>query len=359
MGIALSRHPRDKYFIATKLSNFDPSTWPREKSIEMYRNSLKKLRTDHIDYMLLHGVGMGEDSHATFNGRYIDNGILDFLLAEREAGRIRHLGFSYHGDVDIFNMLLAQHDKYKWDFVQIQLNYLDWEHSKQINPRNTNASYLYGELQKRNIPAVIMEPLLGGRLSKLPQHVVTMLKEQEPQKSVASWAFRYAGSYPDVLTVLSGMTYMDHLEDNLRSFCPLVPLTKEQTDFLHQMAGVICSYPTVPCNECQYCMPCPYGLDIPGIFGHYNKCVNQGELPETPESEGYAKARRRYLASFDRAVAPERQASHCVGCGKCLDHCPQKINIPKEMQRIDLVAEALRRGMPIEALSQTKASKKL
>lgn len=186
-----------------------------------------------------------------------------------------------------------------------------------------------------------------------------MFKEQEPQKSVASWAFRYAGSYPDVLTVLSGMTYMDHLEDNLRSFCPLVPLTKEQTDFLHQMAGVICSYPTVPCNECQYCMPCPYGLDIPGIFGHYNKCVNQGELPETPESEGYAKARRRYLASFDRAVAPERQASHCVGCGKCLDHCPQKINIPKEMQRIDLVAEALRRGMPIEALSQTKASKKL
>lgn len=359
VGIALSRHPRDKYFIATKLSNFDPSTWPREKSIEMYRNSLKKLRTDHIDYMLLHGVGMGEDSHATFNGRYIDNGILDFLLAEREAGRIRHLGFSYHGDVDIFNMLLAQHDKYKWDFVQIQLNYLDWEHSKQINPRNTNASYLYGELQKRNIPAVIMEPLLGGRLSKLPQHVVTMLKEQEPQKSVASWAFRYAGSYPDVLTVLSGMTYMDHLEDNLRSFCPLVPLTKEQTDFIHQMAGVICSYPTVPCNECQYCMPCPYGLDIPGIFGHYNKCVNQGELPETPESEGYAKARRRYLASFDRAVAPERQASHCVGCGKCLDHCPQKINIPKEMQRIDLVAEALRRGMPIEALSQTKASKKL
>ena len=140
----------------------------------------------------------------------------------------------------------------RWDFVQIQLNYLDWEHAKEINPRNTNAEYLYGELAKRDIPAIIMEPLLGGRLSKLPDHVVRLLKEQEPQKSVASWAFRYAGTDPKVLTVLSGMTYMDHLEDNLRSFCPLVPLTEEQTGFLHKVAGIIASYPTVPCNECQY-----------------------------------------------------------------------------------------------------------
>ncbi len=346
VGIALSRHPRDKYFVATKLSNFDPSTWPREKSEQMYRDSLRLLQTDHIDYMLLHAVGMGNEPLKEFNARYIDNGMLDFLAAEREAGRIRNLGFSYHGDIRLFDMLLEWHDKYKWDFVQIQLNYLDWEYAKEINPRNTNAEYLYGELAKRDIPAIIMEPLLGGRLSKLPDHVVRLLKEQEPQKSVASWAFRYAGTYPKVLTVLSGMTYMDHLEDNLRSFCPLVPLTEEQTGFLHKVAGIIASYPTVPCNECQYCMPCPYGLDIPAIFAHYNKCVNQGQVPDSPEAENYAEARRRFLVGYDRAVPRLRQASHCVGCKECVGHCPQKIDIPGEMARVDVIAESLRRGVP-------------
>ncbi len=346
VGIALSRHPRDKYFVATKLSNFDPSTWPREKSEQMYRDSLRLLQTDHIDYMLLHAVGMGNEPLKEFNARYIDNGMLDFLAAEREAGRIRNLGFSYHGDIRLFDMLLEWHDKYKWDFVQIQLNYLDWEHAKEINPRNTNAEYLYGKLAKRDIPAIIMEPLLGGRLSKLPDHVVRLLKEQEPQKSVASWAFRYAGTYPKVLTVLSGMTYMDHLEDNLRSFCPLVPLTEEQTGFLHKVAGIIASYPTVPCNECQYCMPCPYGLDIPAIFAHYNKCVNQGQVPDSPEAENYAEARRRFLVGYDRAMPRLRQASHCVGCKECVGHCPQKIDIPGEMARVDVIAESLRRGVP-------------
>ena len=346
VGIALSRHPRDKYFVATKLSNFDPSTWPREKSEQMYRDSLRLLQTDHIDYMLLHAVGMGNEPLKEFNARYIDNGMLDFLAAEREAGRIRNLGFSYHGDIRLFDMLLEWHDKYKWDFVQIQLNYLDWKHAKEINPRNTNAEYLYGKLAKRDIPAIIMEPLLGGRLSKLPDHVVRLLKEQEPQKSVASWAFRYAGTYPNVLTVLSGMTYMDHLEDNLRSFCPLVPLTEEQTGFLHKVAGIIASYPTVPCNECQYCMPCPYGLDIPAIFAHYNKCVNQGQVPDSPEAENYAEARRRFLVGYDRAMPRLRQASHCVGCKECVGHCPQKIDIPGEMARVDVIAESLRRGVP-------------
>lgn len=342
-GIALSRHPRNKYYIATKLSNFDSSMWPREKSIEMYRNSLKNLRTDYLDYMLLHAVGMGDDPLGVFNARYIDNGILDFLMAERQAGRIRNLGFSYHGDIAIFDKLLADHDKYRWDFVQIQLNYLDWAHAKEVNPRNTDASYLYSELQKRGIPAVIMEPLLGGRLSKLPDHVIRLLKEKEPQKSLASWAFRYAGSYPGVLTVLSGMTYMDHLLDNLRSFCPLKPLTDAETDFLHGIAGILAGYPTISCNECQYCMPCPYGLNIPAIFSHYNKCVNRGLIPESPEAEGYAKARRAFLVGYDRAVPKVRQAAHCVGCAKCVEHCPQKIDIPGEMIRIDALVDKLKR----------------
>lgn len=150
-GVALSRHPRDKYFIATKLSNFAPSTWSREASMAMYRNSFRELQVDYIDYLLLHGVGMGSGMEE-FEARYIDNGMLDFLLAEREAGRIRNLGFSYHGDIAVFDHLLAQHDRYKWDFVQIQLNYVDWKHAKEVNTRNTDAEYLYGGTGKARYP---------------------------------------------------------------------------------------------------------------------------------------------------------------------------------------------------------------
>lgn len=133
-GIALKRHPRNKFFVATKLSNFDPSTWSREKSIEMYHNSLKLLQVDYIDYMLLHAIGMGDNGMEAYKARYVDNGMLDYLLAEREAGRIRNLGFSYHGDIEVFDYLLSQHDRYKWDFVQIQLNYLDWQHARSLIP---------------------------------------------------------------------------------------------------------------------------------------------------------------------------------------------------------------------------------
>jgi hypothetical protein len=342
-GIALKRHPRDKYFIATKLSNFSPSTWGREESLAMYHKSFKELQVDYIDYMLLHGVGMG-DGLESFRERYINNGILDFLLKEREEGRIRNLGFSYHGDITVFDWLLEHHDTYKWDFVQIQLNYLDWRHAKETNPRNTNAEYLYGELTKRGIPAVIMEPLLGGRLANVHDHVAARLKQKDPSRSIASWAFRFAGSLPNVLTVLSGMTYMEHLQDNLRSFCPLKPLTDEDNEFLYETANLIMNYPTVPCNDCKYCMPCPYGIDIPAIFVHYNKCINDGNVTLGEEhNSDYKRARRAFLIGYDRSVPKLRQANHCIGCGQCEPHCPQNIIIPEELHRIDEYVEKLKR----------------
>ena len=343
-GIALKRHPRNKFYVATKLSNFALSTWSREASLAMYHRSFEELQVDHIDYMLLHSVGGGSDAMATFRARYIDNGMLDFLMAEREAGRIGNLGFSYHGDVAIFDHLLAQHDKYRWDFVQIQLNYFDWLHAKETNVRNTNAEYLYNELAKRNIPAVIMEPLLGGRLSNVHDHIATKLLQREPQRSVASWAFRFAGTFPGVLTVLSGMTYMEHLQDNLRTYSPLIPLNQDELDFLEETAQAMLRYPTIPCNDCQYCMPCPYGLDIPGVLLHFNKCINEGNMPASQQDPNYRKARRAFLVGYDRAVPRLRQASHCIGCSKCVDHCPQNINIPKQMQRIDQFAESLKRN---------------
>ena len=342
-GIALSRHPRDKYFIATKLSNFAPSTWTREASIAMYHNSMKQLRTDHIDYLLLHGVGMGGGMDE-YENRYIKNGVLDFLLDERKAGRIRNLGFSYHGDVAVFDHLLANHDKYRWDFVQIQLNYLDWKYAKQINPRNTDAEYLYDELAKRGIPAVIMEPLLGGRLSNVPDSIVAMFKEREPESSVASWAFRFAGSFPGVLTVLSGMTRMEHLQDNLRTYSPLEPLSDEEFAFLQHTADRMMQFDTIPCNDCKYCMPCPYGLDIPAILLHYNKCLNEGNIPASSQDDNYRRARRAYLVGYDRSVPKLRQASHCIGCNQCSPHCPQGIDIPAELHRIDAYVERLKQG---------------
>lgn len=345
LGKALSRHPRDSYFVATKLSNFADPTWPRRKSIEMFENSLKYLRTDYVDYMLLHGIGMG--GMEAFNGRYIDNGMLDYLLEQRRNGRVRNLGFSYHGDVAVFNHLLEMHDKgdVHWDFAQIQLNYLDWRHAKEINPRNTDAEYLYGELHRRGIPAVIMEPLLGGRLASASQPVTRKMKERRPDDSVASWAFRYAGTPEGVLTVLSGMTYMDHLEDNIRTYSPLEPISDEEDTFLQRTAVEILENDTVPCTNCKYCMPCPYGVDIPGVFAHYNKCINEDNVPRDGADPRYAEARRAYLYGYDRSVPRLRQAGRCVACGACVSHCPQGIAIPAVLHKIDVYTDRLKTGL--------------
>ncbi len=332
-GKSLKRYPRDSYFIATKLSNFSNAT--RENSIEMYRKSLENLQTDYIDYYLLHSLANG----AGFRQRFVDNGLMDFLMEERKAGRIRNLGFSFHGTAEGFDEMMSYHDAYHWDFVQIQLNYVDWRHA---SGRNAQAEYLQQELDKRGIQSVIMEPLLGGRLSKVPQYVADRLKERNPQGSVASWAFRFAGSQPGVLCVLSGMTYMEHLQDNVGTYSPLVPLTEDELVFLDETAEIMQKYPTIPCNDCKYCMPCPYGIDIPAILLHYNKCVNAGEVAASVNDEGYKKARRAYLVSYDRAVPKLRQASRCIGCNQCMSHCPQSINIPRELQKIDRYVENLK-----------------
>ena len=383
-GIALSRHKRSEYFIATKMSNFSPETWPREESIKMFENSLKELQVDYVDYLLLHSIGQGKDALGMFNSRYMDNGILDWLVEQKRKGRIRNLGFSYHGDVKIYDMLLHWHDegRYHWDFVQIELNYLDWNYADEINKRNTDAVYLYGELKKRGIPAIIMEPLLGGRLANVPDAIVSKMKQREPEQSVASWAFRFAGTPDGVLTVLSGMTYMEHLRENLCTYSPLKPLTGEEQKFLMEIAGDIYNLKTIPCNDCKYCMPCPYGIDIPGILLHYNRCIKEGNMPVVEQTSGqankqtskqadeqtsrqannanplvnsstrnssatseYRRARRAFLIGYDRSVPRLRQADHCIGCGQCVDHCPQGINIPKEMQRIDEFVETLKQDV--------------
>ena len=335
-GIALNRHPRDKWLVATKLSNF--RTWTREASLKMYHESFEKLQVDHIDYYLLHSFGgVDETGKSDFEKRFVDNGMLDFLMEEREAGRIRNLGWSFHGEQSEFDKVVGWTDRYHWDFAQIQMNYVDWHYAHEIEPENVNADYLYGELERRGIPIVIMEPVLGGRLATLNEQIARQLKEREPDRSLASWAFRYLGMFPGIMTSLSGMSAMEHVEDNVRSHCPMVPLADDEMALLERVADEFAHFPAIPCTTCQYCMPCPYGLDIPGIFSFYNKSLGEGNIATegTVEQKEFRRARRAFLTTYDKSIERLRQADHCIGCGECLKHCPQHIAIPQKMHMIE------------------------
>ena len=331
---ALNRHPRESWLIATKMSVFNATSY--DDCVAMYHKSLDIFKTDHLDYYLLHGIGTLND----FNTRFKDTGAMDFLLKEREAGHIRNLGFSFHGNQEGFDQIIALHDQYHWDFVQIQMNYVDWEHP---NGRNTRADYLYAELDKREIPIVIMEPLRGGALSDVPAQIADQLKEREPERSIASWAFRYVGSFPRVLTALSGMTYMEHLVDNLETYLDFQPLDDEEKKMLLDIATQMEDYPLVKCTACNYCMPCPYGINIPGIFKFYNDNITAGTYVKSKEQEHYARARRKYLLAYNEAIPTVRQADHCIACRRCERDCPQNIRIPDELRRIDRYIESLKR----------------
>ncbi len=340
-GIALSRHPREKYFIATKLSNFGDQS--PEGSKQMYYNSFKQLQTDYFDYYLLHSIGRG--GKEAFNKRYIENGLWEFLQGEKAAGRIRNLGFSFHGSPEEFKFFMEEYDagRLVWDFVQIEMNYVDWTHADGV--RNANADFLYAELEKRGIPIVIMEPLLGGRLAKIPENIATQMKAREPEKSVASWAFRFCGTYPGVLCILSGMTSMDPLMENVQTFSHFQALTEEELEFLEQMATQMMEYPLINCTNCKYCMPCPWGIDIPGIFHHYNKAITEGTYAQSMSQKDYAKLKKQYLVSYNRAIPTVRQADHCISCGECLSHCPQSIAIPGQLRRIARYIEDLKQDL--------------
>lgn len=331
LGKALGRHPRDRHYIATKLSNFAASQYSAERCREMFERSLTCLQTDYINFYLLHNVGMG--GFEAFRRRYIDNGIIPWLFEQKKKGRIRNIGWSYHGDPKAVEWLLQKHDagEYVWDFAQIQMNYIDWRHAREMNANNLNADYLYGELDRRGIPVVVMEPLLGGRLARHNEAVAAELMPLDPESTPASWALRFCGSYPRVLTVLSGMTFKEHLVENVRTFSPLHPLGPSELTVLERAAQAYLGFGAIPCNSCNYCMPCPYGLDIPGLLTFMNR-VRVDRLTE-------AKVIRREYA---KAVPdPRRRADRCIGCERCLGHCPQSIDIPRALDGIAQFMEDL------------------
>ena len=340
-GNTLSRYPREKYYVATKMSNQNRRSWSFDDSKRMYETSMERLKVDYIDYYLLHSIGGGMES---LKGRFLDNGILDFLLKEREAGRIKHLGFSYHGDVRDFDWLLDHNDEYHWDFVQIQMNFLDWRHAsmRQGWRHDADAEYLYEKLEKKGIQAVIMEPLRGGAFGRMATELADQLKAVRPNDSTARWAFRWVGSYPNILTTLSGMNRMDHVIDNVETFSPLEVCTDAENKLLADIADQMSGFPTIPCTTCEYCMPCPYGVNIPGNFAYYNEAVNEHILPLPDKQAPDYMERKEKFAEGMRKALPDvaKWANQCTDCEACLPKCPQQIRIPNQMARI---VETLRR----------------
>jgi predicted aldo/keto reductase-like oxidoreductase len=333
LGIALqaSGRARQDYIIATKLSNFAAEQFPLAKCKEMFERSLKALRTDYVDNYLLHSIGNG--GFSTFSKRFIENGAIDWCCQLREERRIRNLGFSFHGDKKAFDWCLERHDKYRWDFCQIQMNYVDWLHAKEVNARNVNAKELYTRLSELKIPVVVMAPLLGGRLAKYNYALSRELSPLDPKASLADWALRFCGTFPGVATVLSGMTRDEHIEQNAATYSPLKPCSPTELLALERAAVQLLKLKTIPCNYCNYCMPCPYGLDIPGILTFRNEVLTAKAPLSTCQT----------LNAYRRAIPEDlRRAEHCTGCGKCSPHCPQNIDIPAELASIDEWIDNLR-----------------
>ena len=297
---------RQQVKIATKLPHYlIRSSQGLEK---LFQEQLKRLRTDYVDYYLMHmlcDVDTWEKMKAL--------GIEEWIAEKRSTGAIRQVGFSYHGNTDTFVELV---DAYDWDFCQIQYNYMD-EHTQAGRRGLQHAS-------AKGIPVVIMEPLRGGKLvNNLPEAALRIMKEHPKGYTPAQWAFRWLWDQPEVTCVLSGMNSMEMLHDNIQtaSTAEVGALTDEDQQMLAKVAATINAKLKVPCTGCGYCMPCPKGVDIPGTFAAYNRCFTESKM------NGF---REYFMCTLVRKKATS--ASNCIGCGKCEKHCPQGIQIRKELE---------------------------
>lgn len=298
LGLWQKTKPRDSLRIATKLP-----VWlihSADEARETFEEQLRRLQTNYVDYYLLHALNAGRWDDV------LKTGLLSLLDEWRAEGKIRHVGFSFHDGYDVFEKILHG---WKWDFCQLQLNYADTE--QQAGLRG------YRLAEQEQIPVVVMEPVKGGRLARVPAPAEERFRELRPDWSCAAWALRWAASLPGVAVVLSGMSTMEQVRDNLRTFdAPL--LTPEDRKAVAFAAGEIAARQKVPCTGCGYCLPCPAGVTIPDVFGLYNSVYMFDELSESKNS--YAK------------LEEQQKASACVACGQCAALCPQQIAI-SEMLR--------------------------
>ena len=292
---------RDKVYIATKLPHYlvhQPQTMEK-----LFQEELRRLKTDHIDYYLMHML----TDVATWE-RLKALGIEDWLREKKESGAIRQVGFSYHGNSETFCRLV---DAYPWEFCQIQYNYMD-EHS-QAGRRGLDYAH------EKGLPVIIMEPLRGGKLvTHLPERAKKVFAACEKQYTPAQWAFRWLFDQEKITCVLSGMNTMDMLEDNIMTACSTLPgsMTEEEQAMLRQAADAINADMKVGCTGCGYCMPCPQNVDIPGTFSAYNRRFSEGK---------FSALKDHVMCTALRTTSAA--ASNCIGCGKCEAHCPQNIPI--------------------------------
>lgn len=303
MGRALARYPREKFYLATKFPGYDLSNMPKVK--EIFAKQLEKCQVKYFDFYLFHNVcEMNIDAY--LNPQY---GIYDYLLEQRKNGRIRHLGFSAHGDYDVMKRFLDAYGK-DMEFCQIQLNYLDWEFQ--------DAKKKVELLNEWNIPVWVMEPLRGGKLASLSAEDEGKLKALRPEETIPAWAFRYLQTIPSVKVVLSGMSNMKQMQENIRTFEEDKPLNDEELKAIYSIADGMVKKIVLPCTACHYCTShCPQGLDIPGLLALYNEhCFTQGG----------------FIAPMAlQAVPADKQPSACVGCRSCEAVCPQGIKISEAM----------------------------
>ena len=293
-GKALADYPRDSYYIADK---FNFQAQPNYKI--QFQEQLDRLNMDYIDFYLLHGI---QDN---FISEILASGCIEYFDQLKKEGKIRYLGFSFHGNEENMKKMLAA---YAWDFVQIQLNYYDWEYGNQRR--------LYEMLTEAQIPVMVMEPVHGGLLARLNEKANILLKEADPNASLASWAMRWIMSLDNVQVVLSGMGNLDQVIDNAKTFSEEKYVSDEEKALLKKAASLLRPDIAVPCTGCRYCCPnCPQKLDIPTLLTAYND----------------AKADAAWRLVNITGLPQEKQPFNCIACGACTKHCPQALPIPETM----------------------------
>ena len=303
VGRALQKYPRDSFFLADKFPGYDLSNM--DKVEEIFEEQLKKCQVEYFDFYLFHNVcEMNIDAY--LDPKY---GIYDYLIAQKKAGRIRHLGFSAHGSYDVVKRFLDAYGR-DMEFCQLQLNYLDWKFQ--------GGKEKVELLKEWNIPVWVMEPLRGGRLASLAEKDETALKELRPDEKIPAWAFRFLQSVPSVTMVLSGMSSMEQLQENIRTYSEDKPLNEKEMETLLAIADGMLEKKILPCTSCHYCVShCPQELDIPELLALYNEhCFTEGGFIAPMALSSYPK---------------EKLPSACIGCGSCQAVCPQQIDIPEAM----------------------------
>ncbi len=299
----VERYPRESFTLATKLNAGFFNTL--EGRDEIFNAQLEKTGAGYFDYYLLHGVDAG--NYPKFESLDCFNWLLD----KKEKGLVKHAGFSYHDTADLLDEILTKHPE--MEFVQLQINYLDWE-SQWIQSRDC-----YDVATKHNVPVVVMEPVKGGTLAKVPEDVEKLFKEKDPEMSIPSWAIRFVASLPNVMVVLSGMSNLEQMENNISYMKDFKPLSEEETQMVHKAAEIINSQIAIPCTGCSYCTDgCPMHIAIPKYFSLYNEIKR-----EDMEHKGWTVNFNNYKALTKDFGA----AKDCIQCGQCEGMCPQHLTI--------------------------------